>query len=131
MKTIKEVLDNYDYYEQDNFLDSRFSKRFIDFLTDEQIKANIEKVKYSFKDATQREVKEWTEENILEQLEADVRFGYEKCRGERSISAELMSYVVLGWNRVLENGLEDLEYGWYGDNVFKTTAEHYGWELGR
>ena len=56
-------------------------------------------------------------------------FGWEKCCDQRGISAELMSKVVLGWNSVLENGMEYLDYGCYGDNVFKTTAEHYGWEL--
>ena len=129
MKTIEEVLDNYSYYEQDDFCDYRFSKRFIDYLTDEQIIENIEKVKYNFKPGVEREVKEWTEKNIIEQLEKDVRFGWEKCCNERGISAELMSYVVIGWNRVLENGMEELDYGWYGNNVFKTTAEHYGWQL--
>ena len=27
---------------------------------------------------------------------------------------------------MLENGLEDIEYGWYGNNVFKTVAKKYG-----
>lgn len=40
-----------------------------------------------------------------------------------------MSEVVKSWCKVLENGLEDLDYGWYGDNVFKTVAEKYGIEL--
>ena len=49
-----------------------------------------------------------------------------KCCDERGISSELMANVVRSWCKVLENGLEDIEYGWYGDNVFKTVAKKYG-----
>ena len=39
--------------------------------------------------------------------------------------------MVLGWNRVLEEGLEDYpedNYAMYGLPLFKATAEKYSWE---
>ena len=122
MKSIEEILDNYSEYE--TFLDDRFGRRFADFLTDEQMLKIGYEVKDEFKG--KRKIKEWTEENIISQLADDLRFGWEKCCDKRGISSELMENVVRSWCKVLENGLEDIEYGWYGDNVFKTVAEKYG-----
>lgn len=125
MKSIEEILDNYSEYE--TFLEDRFGRRLCDFLTAEQ----AEKIGWRFKDEYKDKhiPKEWTEENIIKQLHEDVDFGWEKCRNERGISSELMAEVVRSWCRVLENGLQDVYYGWYGDNVFKTVAERYGFEL--
>ena len=122
MKSIEEILDNYSVYE--TFLDDRFGRRFADFLTDEQ----VEKIGFEIKDEFKgkREIKEWTEENIIVKLTDAVRFGWEKCCNERGSCSGLMANVVRSWCKVLENGLEDIEYGWYGDNVFKTVAERYG-----
>ena len=122
MKSIEEILDNYGEYE--TFLDDRFGRRFADFLTDEQ----VEKIGFEIKDEFKgkRKIKEWTEDNVIAQLTEDLKFGWEKCCGQRGISSELMANVVRSWCKVLENGLEDIEYGWYGDNVFKTVAEKYG-----
>lgn len=42
-----------------------------------------------------------------------------------------MFYVVLRWNQVLEEGLEDYSednYPMYGLPLFKATAEKYGWD---
>lgn len=36
--------------------------------------------------------REWTRENILEQLKSDVEFGFEKALDQRGISASLMWY---------------------------------------
>lgn len=122
MKSIEEILNNYSEYE--TFLDDRFGRRFADFLTDEQ----VEKIGFEIKDEFKgkREIKEWTEENIISQLADDLKFGWEKCCDERGISSELMANVVRSWCKVLENDLEDIEYGWYGDNVFITVAKKYG-----
>ena len=122
MKSIDEILDDYKSYE--TFMDDRFGRRLCDFLTVEQ----AEKIGFKFKDEYREKhtPKPWTEENIITQLTEDLRFGWEKCQAERGISSELMSEVVRSWCKVLENGLEDIEYGWYGDNVFKTVAEKYG-----
>lgn len=122
MKSIEEILNNYSEYE--TFLDDRFGRRLVQFLTDEQ----VEKIGFEIKDEFKgkREIKEWTEENIIVQLAEDLRFGWEKCCDEHGISSELMANVVKTWCKVLENGLENISYGWYGDNVFKTVAERYG-----
>lgn len=125
MKTIEEIIENYSEYEV--FLDDRFGVRLCDFLMVEQ----AEKIGYKFKEeyAKEHKPKEWTEENILAQLKEDVDFGWEKCQAERGISAELMSEVVRRWCKVLENGLEDIPYGWYGDNVFKTVDKKYSFGI--
>lgn len=42
-----------------------------------------------------------------------------------------MFYVVLRWNQVLEEGLENYpeeNYAMYGLPLFKATAVKYGWE---
>lgn len=60
-----------------------------------------------------------------------MEFGFEKALDRRGISASLMFYVVLRWNQVLEEGLEDYpedNYPMYGLPLFKATAEKYGWE---
>lgn len=121
MKTISEILENYSEYK--TFLDDRFGKRLCNFSTPEQ----AEKIEYKFKKEYEPKhiPKEWTEENILSQLKEDILFGWEKCQCQRGISAELMSNVVLAWCKILENGLENTEYGYYGDNVFQTVAERY------
>lgn len=125
MKSIEEIIENYSEYEV--FLDDRFGVRFCEFLTAEQ----AEKIGYKFKKkyAKEHEPKEWTEENILAQLNEDVEFGWAKCQAERGISAELMSEVVRRWCKVLENGLENIPYGWYGDNVFKSVDKKYGFGI--
>ena|SRR3972149_2082561 len=124
MKKLNEVIDNYKEYE--TFLDDRFGTRLLQFLNEDQL------VKIGFKvkeGAEWTRKKEWTEENILKQLESDLEFGWEKCQDERGISSELMADVVKSWCKVLENGLENTEYGWYGDNVFKTVAKYYNIKL--
>ena len=76
-------------------------------------------------------VVEFTRENVLKQLEEDVRFGFEKALNQRGISASLMFECVMMWNYILEEGLEDWDeddYGFYGLPLFKATAVKYGWD---
>lgn len=102
MKTLDEIVNNYE--EWSVFLDDRFGVRLAQFLTQEQ----LEKIGFKWNsDEPYPEPKEWTRENILVQLKEDVEFGFEKALDRRGISASLMFAVVLGWNRVLEEGLED------------------------
>lgn len=76
-----------------------------------------------------REVLEFTRENILKQLEKDVDFGFEKALDQRGISSSLMYNVVKMWNWVLEEGLEDFEdYAQYGLPLFKATAVKYDFQ---
>ena len=72
---------------------------------------------------------EFTRENVLVQLEKDVEFGFEKALDQRGISAGLMAEVVMMWNWVLEEGLEDFDdYPMYGLPIFKATAVKYGFD---
>lgn len=127
MKTLEYVKEHYDEFEEDTFLDRRWTKRFLDFLPADE----WDEYGFSLKEGTEiPKVKEWTEENILEQLKSDVEFGYEKATDERGISSELMAMVVNAWCKVLENGLNlDGDDGWYHIKQFKIVANHYGWEL--
>lgn len=124
MKTIQQILDNWKDYK--GFLDDRFGKRFSSFLTEEQANA----IGWRAKEGCEWPApKEWTRENILEQLKDDVAFGFEKALDQRGISSSLMFEVVLKWNKVLEDGLEDWDednYAQYGLPLFKATAEKYG-----
>ena len=120
MKTLNEILDNYKDYAV--VLDDRFGSRLAKFLTEEQ----LEKIGFKYDgDESYPEPKEWTRENILEQLKSDVEFGFEKALDQRGISASLMFYVVLRQNQVLEEGLENYpeeNYAMYGLPLFKATA---------
>lgn len=77
--------------------------------------------------------KEFTKDNILKQLKADVAFGFEKALGKRGISSSFMVDVVTMWNWILEEGLEDFgddedNYPQYGLPIFKATALKYGFD---
>lgn len=125
MKTLEYVKEHYNEFEADNFLDQRWTKRFLDFLPAEEWE------KYGFRlaeGATHTPI-EWTEENILKQLRSDVMFGHEKAVDERGISSCLMAMVVNTWCKVLENGLNlEGEDGYYHIEQFDVVAEHYGWK---
>lgn len=126
MKTLKYVKEYIDEIEQDKFFDKRFTKRFLNFLPVEEWE------KYEFKYTGEEEPpkpKEWTEENILAQLKEDVEFGIEKAENHRGISASLVYTVCQAWCIVLENGLENTDYGWYGDKLFKAIDNKYKWNL--
>jgi hypothetical protein len=129
MKTLQEVLDNYKAYATPAF--DRFGARLADFLNVEQVKLTGLEVKEEYV-ADWKVEKEWTRENILAQLKSDVFFGWEKACDGRGISSSLMYHVVMSWNKVLEEGLENWDadnYAMYGKPLFEATAEKYGWEL--
>lgn len=127
MKTLEYVKEHIEDFEEDTFLDRRFTKRLIDFIP------TSEWPKFGFKYTGNEKIepKVWTEENVLDQLKRDVEFGYEKAVDERGISSELMAMVVNAWCKVLENGLNlNGNDGCYHIKQFTTVAKHYGWELG-
>ena len=124
MKTLDWVIGHLD--ELDSCIDSRFTKRFLDFLpVEDWPKHGFELAKGEH--APER--KEWTEENILAQLRDDVAFGIEKATDHRGISASLMFNVVRAWCIILENGLENTPYGYYGDKLFRAVDEMYKFGL--
>lgn len=125
MKTLEYVKNHLDEFEEDKFLDRRFTSRFVEFLPLDEWK------EYGFRYIGEKEFKktEWTEENILAQLKQDVMFGHEKAVDQRGISSELMAMVVNAWCKVLENGLNlNGNDGWYHNDQFDIVAEHYGWK---
>lgn len=93
----------------------------MDFLPTSEWK----KFGYMYTGKTEFIPKEWNEENILAQLKEDVEFGIEKATNHRGISANLMFNVVKAWCKILENGLDTTDYGWYGDKLFKAVDEYY------
>lgn len=126
MVELNYVKEHIGEFEEDNFIDRRFTKRFIGFLP------TSEWGNFGFRYTGEEELvpKEWTEENVLAQLKEDVEFGYEKAVNERGISSELMAMVVNAWCKILQNGLNlDGNDGWYHMKQFTTVAKHYGWAL--
>jgi len=125
MKTLDYVKEHINEIEQDKLLDRRFTKRFIDFIPTTE----WELFGYKYTGNEEYIPKEWTEENVLAQLKDDVEFAIEKATNHRGISASLMNGVLISWCIVLENGLENTDYGWYGDKLIKKIDELYGFGL--
>ena len=126
MKTLEWVKQNVENISED-WIDNRFLKRLLDFVpSSEWSELGVE-----LKEGVNliHNPKEWTEENILAQLKDDLQFGIEKAENHRGISASLMFDCVRSWCIVLENGLENTDYGYYGDKLFKAVDTYYGWGL--
>ncbi|MFV1457355.1 hypothetical protein [Bacillus mycoides] len=126
MKTVDQLLGLYTR----NTLDGRDISRLAQFLTEEQMgKLGIElKEEYKGK----HKPVAFTKENVLEELKSDVEFGFTKARNGRGISASLMFNVVMMWNWILEDGLEDWDegnYAPYGLPLFEATAAKYGFDV--
>lgn len=125
MLSLDYVKEHISEIEFDDFIgDRRFTKRFVDFLPTSE----WGKFGYGYK-GEEYIPKEWTEENIIAQLKADLDFAIEKATNLRGISSSLMYDVLKSWCIVLENGLEKTEYGWYGDKLIKAIDEYYGFGL--
>ena len=123
MKTLEEISAE---YKSDSF-DGRDLNRLAQFIPE----GMLEKFGLTLNDgfAGKHIAIPFTRENVLKQLEKDVAFGFEKALNQRGISAGLMHDVVLMWNWVLQEGLENFDdYAMYGLPVFKATAVKYGFE---
>jgi len=121
MKTLEQVYTNY----KSECLDNRDLHRLMDFVPEE----DLLKIKIELKDEYKGShvAIPFTRENILKQLEKDVKFGFEKALDQRGISSSLMYAVVAMWNWILQDGLQDFEdYAQYGLPLFKATAIKYG-----
>lgn len=126
MLSLEYVKEHISEIEFDDYIgDRRFTKRFIDFLPTSE----WGKFGYGYKGKEEYIPKEWTEENKIAQLKADLDFAIEKATNHRGISSSLMYDVLKSWCIVLENGLEKTEYGWYGDKLIKAIDEYYGFGL--
>ena len=125
MKTLDQIAQLY----TSKTIDARDIHRLARFIPDDMLFRLGLEVKEDFKE--NREVLEFTRENVLKQLEKDVAFGFEKALGQRGISSSLMYSVVKMWNWILEEGLEnfsDDDYAQYGLPLFKATAVKYGFD---
>lgn len=126
MKSLQQIYDNY----ESQTLDGRDIARLSGFVPEEDLpKIGVElKPEY----IGQHETEPFTRENILAQLKEDVAFGFEKALNQRGISSSLMVEVVMMWNWILEEGLEDFDYhtnyAQYGLPVFKATAVKYNFD---
>ena len=128
MKTLEQLIKEY----KDSTLDGRQSYRFAQFLTfDKLTKFGLEPEDGVTEEEWNKNVKPFTRENVLAQLEEDVAFGFEKALNKRGISSWMMFECVKFWNNILEEGLEnwsDSNYAMYGLPLFKATAVKYGWD---
>jgi hypothetical protein len=125
MKTLEEVINSF----ETETLDGRDANRLANFVKEEDLPKIGVKLKDEY--VGKHKTIEWTKENILEQLQKDVEFGFEKALNQRGISSSFMYEVVRMWNNILEDGLEDWDgdnYAMYGLPLFKATALKYGWE---
>ena len=125
MLSLDYVKEHIEEIERD-FLDRRFTKRFLDFIPVEE----WENFGYEYTGEGEREVLDWTEENIIDMLKKDVDFGIEKAENHRGISSSLMASVCGSWLDVLEDDSIDRDlYGWYGCDLFKAIDEKYNFGL--
>lgn len=129
MLTKDYVIEHYSNFGPKSF--NRLGTRLAQFCTKEELKKLNIFTDESIEELDDSKMKDWTEENIIKQLEKDVAFGFEKALDRRGISASLMFEVVLAWNQILENRLKDwnsYDYPMYGLPLFKATALLYGFE---
>ena len=122
MKSKNEVLDNYGKLE--TCIDNRFGKRLASFLTAEELDKTNLQVKDEYRDSWEVE-KEWTEENIIEQLVSDAEFGKEKAENERGISSSLMTEVCEAWLFILEDDTIQPYDEHYNLDFFEEILEKY------
>lgn len=123
MKTLAQIKEMY----KSDTLDGRDLLRLTAFYPAE----DLESFGLTLKEGAVHEPKEFTRENVLAQLEKDVAFGFEKALDKRGLSSGMMYSVVMMWNWILEEGLEEWDaksnYVMYGLPLFKATALKYGW----
>jgi len=123
MKTLAQVKALY----KSKTLDGRDLRRLMQFIPESELGDFGMELKPEYV-GTHKHI-EFTRENVLAQLEKDVEFGFEKALDQRGISAGLMAEVVMMWNWILEEGLEDFDdYPMYGLPIFKATAVKYGFD---
>jgi len=86
---------------------------------------------FEINDGKSHTPKDWTIDNILNQLKDDLEFAFEKALNKRGISSSEMFEVIKMWMWVLEDELQnfkDDEYAMYGLPLYKAVALKYGFE---
>lgn len=121
MKTLEQIKDLY----QSKAFDGRDLSRLTKFIPQE----DLSHFGFEVEEGCTHEPIDFTRENVLNELEEDLEFAFEKALNRRGISAGLMYEVVRMWNWILEEGLEDFDdYPMYGLPLFKATAIKYGFD---
>ncbi len=129
MLTKEQVLEQVKAGRKSDTFDGRDYGRLADFFETE----NLELLGFGLADGADsaerdKNIFEWTEENVLAQLARDLEFGFEKALDQRGISAGTMHSVVKMWMWVLEDDLHgkaDSLYAQYGLPFFKAVALKY------
>ena len=127
MKTLDEALAFVKTWK--GALDGRDKQRFSYFVPFDRLGEADLKPAANMTAETWGDVTDWTEKNVLKQLENDAKFGLEKANDERGISAACMFDTVNMWCHLLENGLDEETYGDYGRAFFTKVLDHYGWNV--
>lgn len=127
MKSQKQILDIIEKGRESQCLDGRDYNRLSNYFPVSEWKLfgfePTEEGKEKFKP------KEWTEENILEDLKSDLEFAFEKALNCRGISSGLMFETIKMWMWILDDELENFdEYAMYGLPLYKAVALKYGFD---
>ena len=120
MKTLEQIIKNY----KSDTLDGRDLNRIALFLPNSE----LNKLGLSCDDE-KREILPFTREKVMELLEDDLEFAFEKALNQRGLSSACMFEVIKMWNWILDEGLEDWsddDYAMYGLPLYKATALKYG-----
>jgi hypothetical protein len=124
MLSKQEVIDTIVSGKRSKCIDGRDVLRLTQFLTAEE----LGRVGFVVRGTDPWISVEWTGANVLDQLKDDIRFGFEKARAERGISAGLMVQVVQMWMWILEDPLQhesERLYAPYGLPFFRAVAKKY------
>jgi hypothetical protein len=125
MKTKEQILDAVKNGRESNCIDGRDYDR-LSCCFEEK---DLELFGFKVNDGIKWIPKEYTKENILQQLKLDVDFGFEKALNKRGLSSSLMYEVVKMWMWVLDDELMNFDnYSMYGLPLFKAVAIKYGFD---
>src|SRR5882724_12667359 len=129
MKTLEQVKELY----KSNTMDGRDLNRLAQFIPFDMLPfCGIESQLGITKEEWEKDTLPFTRDNVIAQLQKDVEFGFEKALNKRGISASFMNDVIVMWNWILEEGLEDYDreanYPQYGLPLLKATALKYGFD---
>jgi len=126
MKTLEQILENY----KKNTFGSCGIYGLCAYIPYDKLEfIGVELKKDITKEMWNKEIKPLTRENILENLEQDVEYGFEKALGKQKVNTACIFQVVRIWNWILEEGLENWEgddFDYYGLPLLKATALKYG-----
>lgn len=125
MKTLEEAIEFVKFWQTTGgAFDGRDVSRFLNFLPSNK----WSEFGFGYEGKEEHKPKEWTEENVLNQLKGDLHFAHEKAYDERGLSANCMFIVVNMWLYLLgRDDLAETGYTDYGKDFHEKIARHYNW----